>query len=785
MAKLHFLLRTAFVAAAAPAMAATAEDPLAAAEGGSGAAVPAEAAAAEDDQSGLATIVVTATRRETDLQRTPISISVMNAEDLADRHVKSLTDLADGSIPGLRVATFEARQSALTIGIRGIVPLDANQPAREQGVGVYIDGVYLGRQHGLGAALLDVERIEVLKGPQGTLFGRNTEGGAVNMVTRAPSGDFGMRTTLGVGNFGGYNADTHINLPAIGNLSFKLDAAIQHQNATVRDPLPGQAGWNAFDRRGLRLAARWRPSEALTADLAFDISRDANTPFYSQLLNYNPLGLPIGPAAGALPAGQIRPLPPIVEVEGTRRMGVADIGVPQQPSVDKAAGASLRLSWRAAPWIELRSISAWRRVEVEQWDNSGGAHRVPAFTANGNFSRYSLAGLWQHQFSQELQAVGSIPQLDYTFGLYYFDEKASDDAATPSTNRWNADGTAYTINDPTPTVRGSRSLDRASTAWSRSYAAYGQATWTPDLLDGIVHLTLGGRYTHDRKRGILSIVNNAPTNFTFAQTTNRFDPMATLAIDPAQGIQVYARYATGYRAGGASSRSLTYRAFGPEEVRSYEIGAKSELFGRRLRLNLAGFRMDRTGSQIDFNLVTPQPNGSTRNTLETINAPGTTRIWGVEIEATARLTEGLTLSAAYAYTHTSVPPTLNPFSNQIQPVFIVFTPRNAVSGAIDYSVPVRGATFRAHLDANYADATQTFDITPVTNDSSFIVNGRLSLADIGVGSGGATLALSLWARNLLNEAHVYRRDPANRATLGDYGNFNAPRTYGIDATIAF
>lgn len=749
------------------------------------AAAAAPAAAPAGDDPELDAIVVTALRRETNLQRTPISISVMDAEDLEDRHVQSLMDLSDGSIPGLRIATFEARQSALTIGIRGIVPLDANQPAREQGVGVYIDGVYLGRQHGLGAALLDIERVEVLKGPQGTLFGRNTEGGAINMVTRHPTGEFGMRTTLGVGNFNAYNAEAHVDFPSIGNLAFKLDAAIQHQDATTRNPLPGETGWGFFDRRGLRLAARWTPTSRITVDLAGDIGRDANSPFYSQLLNYNPLGLAIGPASGALPAGQIRPLPAIVRVEGERRMDEADIGVPQQPSVDDTAGVSLHLRWEAADWLELRSISALRRVEVEQWDNAGGAHRIPAFVSNGNFSRYSLAGLWQHQFSQELQLVGSLPQVDFTAGLFYFYEHARDDAATPSTNRWNATGTGYTINDPTPTIRGSRSTDRASSAFARSYAAYGQATWTPPVLDDRLHITLGGRFTHDEKSGRLSIVNNSATDFTFDQSTDRFDPMATIAIDPTRDVEIYARFATGYRAGGASSRSLTYRSFGPEEVASYEIGAKTQWFGRRLRLNVAAFTMNRTGSQIDFNLVTQQPNGSTRNTLETINAPGTTRIRGIELEATARVSETLTLSGAYAYTYTRIPPTLNPFSNQVQPVFIVFTPRNAASGAIDYSVPVGAMTFRAHLDANYSDATQTFDISPVTNDSSLIVNARLSLADIALGGGAPRLALSLWSRNLLNEAHVYRRDPANRATLGDYGNFNAPRTYGLEASFVF
>ena len=141
-----------------------------------------------------------ATKRETNLQDTPISIAVMNSESLKNRQVQSLIDLSDGGIPSLRVATFESRQSALTVGMRGIVPGDANQPAREQGVGVYIDGVYLGRQHGLNAGFLDIERIEVLRGPQGTLFGRNTEGGAVNIISKAPTGEWGGSTTTGFGN---------------------------------------------------------------------------------------------------------------------------------------------------------------------------------------------------------------------------------------------------------------------------------------------------------------------------------------------------------------------------------------------------------------------------------------------------------------------------------------------------------------------------------------------------------------------------------------------------------
>ena len=149
-------------------------------------------AAATEEEQGLTDIVVTATKRETNLQETPIAISVVGEQLLEDRHVQSLLDLADGGVPSLRVATFESRQSALTVGIRGIVPFDANQTARDQGVGVYIDGVYLGRQQGLNAALFDITRIEVLRGPQGTLFGRNTEGGSksASAITEATMARF-------------------------------------------------------------------------------------------------------------------------------------------------------------------------------------------------------------------------------------------------------------------------------------------------------------------------------------------------------------------------------------------------------------------------------------------------------------------------------------------------------------------------------------------------------------------------------------------------------------------
>jgi len=775
----------------------------------------ADAAAADSD--GLGEVVVTATKRETNLQKTPIAINVLSTETIKDRHVQSLYDLADGAIPSLRVATFEARQTALTIGIRGIVPLDANQPAREQGVGIYIDGVYLGRQHGLNAALFDIERIEVLKGPQGTLFGRNTEGGALSIVSKAPSGEFGFRGTAGIANHGGYNGDVHIDLPEWNNFSLKVDGVVQYQDATIKNPLQGEKGWNYFDRRGFRTALRWKPNADLIVDLSYDNGYDANTAFYSQLLNYNPNHCIAGTQAAQpncqLPgtnftslAGTVKPLGPLVKVEGDDRMKVADIGVPQQPSVDKTHGYTAKVAYKLAPEIELRSITAWRGVSSRQWDNSGGAHRPPLVAAGCtlnacNFSRYSLADLFQNQFSQEFQAVGSVGHVDYAAGLYYFIEHVRDDAATPNSVAYNSTLTAVSVLDP---CRGSagfgsqygcRSTDRASHAEAKSYAAFGQLTYNLDAL----HFTVGGRNTWDRRSGALFIVNNIARPYTYSQHTSHFDPLAIVAFDAAEGINLYAKYSTGYRSGGASSRSITYRSFGPEKVKAYEIGAKTEFLDHRVRLNLAGYIMDRTGSQIDFSSVSfDQITGSNRNTVETVNAPGTTKIRGAEADLTINPLEGLTLTGSYAYTHTDIPSIANPFTGVMQKVYIVFTPRNAVSGAIDYSVPVGSANLKFHIDANHADATQTFDQYATKNDASFIVNARLSFGDIRLGQGNSTLTIAAWSRNLFNEAHVYRRDPSNSLpafgatspgninnVLGDYGNFNAPRTFGLEGTIRF
>ena len=788
------------------------------------AATPAAAAPAADDGAALEQVVITATKRETNLQSTPIAVSVLSATAMADRHAESLISLSDGAIPSLRVATFEARQSALTVGIRGIVPFDANQTARDQGVGVYIDGVYLGRQQGLNTALLDIERLEVLRGPQGTLFGRNTEGGALSIVSKAPTGVFGGRVVAGFGNYGSYTGELHQDFQEFNGLSIKVDALIQHQDPTTKNPMEGQAGWNQYHRTGGRVTGLYKPNDKFSAQVSIDYSKDENTPFFSQLLNYNPYGKRVRSlaevtASAAAPAGTINPLSPLVRVS-TDRQSVSDIGTVQQPSVDKTGGAMATLKYNVSPSLQLRSITAARAVATNQWDNSGIESRN-VFAPNATFGRYSLSDLYQYQYSQEFQAVGDVgDSFNYVGGLYYFKEHAKESASTPLTNQWNADGTAYTIRSAYGSFgagpitsgtqgwqRSTRLLARASQADAESYAIYGQGTYTPEAMKQ-VHLTLGGRYTKDKRDGTLYMVSGKATNFKFTYDKGRFDPLINVSYDAAQGINLYAKYSTGYRAGGANDRSSAFQAFGPEEVKAYELGAKMDLLENRLRLNLAAYQMDRQNTQIDFDNVDTTPGSPTlgAHTEDTANAKGTSKIRGFEAELTARVSENITIGASYAYTDVKIPAAPFPYLGNTDvpqgspfPVQVVYTPPNAASGYVDFKYPVGSMTFRAHLDANYADAQYSFqsefaDVSPtgklvqnvaVKGDSSFIVNGNLTLADINMAGGGASASLSLWARNLLDETHVYRISAANRGTIGDYGNLNPPRTYGLELRVKY
>lgn len=776
--------------------------------------------AADEDSAGLTDIVVTAQKRTENLQDVPISISVMGGEGIEDRHIQSLVDLGDGAIPSLRVAPFFSRPGALIINVRGVGVLsDSNQPARDQGVGVYIDGVYMGRPQGLGTALFDVANIEVLKGPQGTLFGRNTEGGAVNIVTKRPSGEFGLDATLGLGNFGSYNAEAHLDLPEANNISLKFDGILTKRDGFVENPFPDALDYGSFDKRGFRAEVQWKPSTDFRANFAFDIAYDATSTNYIQLVE-GPVGAPATATSSAILPNRLSGLP-IVQ---PRRASSTPVGMPQEASVGKTNGIRLGLDWDALANVTLKSISSVRNMEQSQYDNAIniGSLQQPRTTSNPTasfvgfqFGRYSLAPFEQDQISQEFQVIGDFKRLKFAAGALYYRENAEDSAKAFNTLQFT---------DEAGTIVAVRSIDyatqtvqRASRVQTTSMGVYGQATYTPPVAEDALHLTLGGRWTRDKKVGELFTINGtAPTipvngvNVTGPVPLNaawsRFDPLVNLSIDASEDILVYGKWSTGYKSGGANSRSLNYAPFNPETVSMFEVGAKAEFLDGRARLNVAAYQGNYKSIQLDFfGLYEDVVNGvrvtTTRTTSNTVNAPGTGKLKGFEAEFNLAPIEGLTLSASYAYNSVKIPATLNPFPQTGNvfitvpiPIYQVYTPENTASASVDYELPLKGFTIRAHLDGNFNDGfygnytdseydavTRAVRYAQPKGEKALIFNGRIALADIDVGAADAKLTLAIWGRNLFNQEHLFYKSGAPRT--GIQGFFNEPRTFGVEAKI--
>ncbi|WOK36007.1 TonB-dependent receptor domain-containing protein [Sphingomonas sp. C3-2] len=721
------------------------------------AAAPVEARAAVSDAPVIEDIVVTAQKREENLQDTPISIAVMTSDSLEQRGIKGVTDLMGGAVPSLRMMPISGRASAFAIGIRGMGSLDAGSISRDASVGLYVDGVYLGRAQGLGSELFEVERIEVARGPQGTLFGRNAVGGAVSITSKKPTGEWGGTLDAGVRNFDGHNLGAHVNLPEFANIKVKLEGVWSERGGWIDNTLAGAWDWYAYDRYGARATALWEPTSDISVQYSFDKSRDKSTAGYSHLTSAAP---------GAL-------APFITLDEGRQRVG--RMGVPLDPSVGKTEGHSLHVTWDINNALTLRSISAYRELSQSQFDNDTGF--TLAYRPGGMTARYSIANVNQDQFSQEIQLLGTHEHLTYVLGGFYFEEDANDLAHVLYSARYNATGTGIELLDP---MTGGAFPDRASVNHVKSTAVFGQATWTPAILDERLHLTGGLRWTHDRKEGSMVKVAGQPSSLGYQFESKRLDPAATIAFDWTPDVNTYLRWGTAYRSGGANSRSPTYRSFGEEEVESWELGLKSELFDRRARFNLAAYHARLRDMQILFN------NPAAGSVTETINTNQPATIKGVEADLTVVPARGVTLTGSYAYTDWKVPPQLNPFTGNVDRVVLIIAPTHAASLSADYRLePWSFGALSFHVDANYSSGFYAHPTDDTKTSPYWLLNGRVTLGDLDLG--GADASVSLWAKNLTNTAYeVFDIGITGRGTInGAMRYYNEPRTYGVDLKVKF
>jgi iron complex outermembrane receptor protein len=398
--------------------------------------------------SGLEEVVVTAQKRTESLRDVPISVVSMSSDMLTNINVKNFTDLGF-SVPGLRLAQFPFGALQTRLFIRGMGNIDV-QVTQDPAVGMYEDGVYIARSTGLAFELGDVERIEVLRGPQGTLYGRNTTGGAINIVNKKPSGELGMKAEASVGNLEYGRILGHLDLPAVGGLATSFTALYSSREGLVENTGEGE-DFGAYERKGGRFAANWSVSDAFSAYFTYEHTDAWNTLFYYQAQNVQP-GF----------EGLITPHKDAVTK--------ASLAQPTEKSDLKLDALALTLDWNIAD-ATLRSITAYREFDASIYMDFSANPNVTLFRVNPQDTNH-------HQFSQELQLLGDLfgDRLEYIAGAYYFTEEVHqvDDY----------DAGAFFI------------THRVVDASNDSYALFANATYhmTPKF-----DLTVGGRYSDDSR----------------------------------------------------------------------------------------------------------------------------------------------------------------------------------------------------------------------------------------------------------------------------------------------
>lgn len=709
---------------------------------------------ASEDATVLKEVTVTAQRREERLQDVPVSATVFSTEQLERAQITNL-DALQYAAPNLTNAPSQTTGTSTRFAMRGQFSRDTT-PTLDPAIGLYLDGVYIGRMTGANFDLVDVERVEVLRGPQGTLYGRNTIGGAINLIPNRPTLKPEGSVNVTVGSYG------RADFTAVGNIPFAQDrfavrvaASHAEHRGYARNILRG-ADLNDNHTDFGRLQLRFVPSDRLDLDLAVDYSR-INTGAQWRTLLW------VSPDAATLPIILGNPGDNLANyVDPLARSVAADSTGPVETRV---WGASATLTATRARFT-LKSISAYRGLTAN------------AFNSDQDGTPYDLGVIryrrdHQLQFSQELQWYGRAlgGRLDWIGGFHYFNENARFDQQfrvfVPASSRW-------TENLP------------SGDAHNQSLAAYAQLTYamTPRL-----RMTAGARYTDDGRQLTsrnARIVNGTelcqldPTirdqpgacRATLPERRFRYQPW-TLGVEltPLSDSMFYAKLSRGERSGGYNLRGVTLldlSTFEPERVTSYELGAKADLFGHRLRVNVAVYRslLD------DIQLLQREPSTPGGPGTAFIQNAGKARIQGGELEVTGLVgrlrlagTVGLT-SAAYTRLRPDV------VEVTIDSRFLD-TPDMTASLAADLPVAFRFGQINMHADYGWRDSV-VFEYN-ANSHASQAAYGLLN-AMLSTWFERSRFELSLWVRNLTDRRYItaaFYSDFYTSATPGD------PRTYGI------
>jgi iron complex outermembrane receptor protein len=708
----------------------------------------------------LADVVVSAQRRDERLQAVPISATVLTAAQLELQRVGKLHEL-QYAVPNLQMAQNRSSGTTATIAIRGQVELETT-PTVDPAVGLYLGGVYIARTTGANLELIDVERVEVLRGPQGTLFGRNTTGGAINLVPREPSFELEGLLEANLGNYDLAEFTAVLNAPMAGDrMATRLVASHAGHDGYARNTLLG-ASLDDEVVDYVRAQVVLLPSDRSELLLSFDGSRSRTN---GQLLTL----LDVAPAADTLPAVFGNPADLLTNyLDPYSRQVAADRIGPASTSVWGTSGA-LTLEFSR---FTLKSITAYRELELS------------ASNVDQDATPYDLGvilhrGDTQHQFTQELQAYGSAQdgRLQWIGGIHYFNEQATYQQQlrlyVPVTGLWRTGMPAGDVHND-------------------SLAAYGQLTYaiTPQL-----RVTGGGRFNRDGRQltsrnqtQIGDVVCNLHTDLrdetepcqaTLPERSFEYAPwMIAVDYEPTVGAMLYAKLSQGHRAGGYNIRgtnAVDLDTFEPEQVTSIELGAKVDLLDHRLRLNMALFR----SAFEDIQLTQLEPGSAgPGSVIRYIENGGRARIEGGEVEVTALL-GSLRLGFGYGATR----PQFTELDEKVEGVTLdsrfPMVPDWSATVSADWVRAIGSWELDAHADYAWRDDVLfSFNADSAARQEAF---GLLNAA-IAVRPPHRNLELRLWARNLADQRYVERAFETEYFVTAAPGD---PRTYGASLAYRF
>ncbi len=708
----------------------------------------ATATAAADDEGGEEAVVITARRTEENIQKVPLSISAFNERSL-DRIQANDTTGLQGAVPNLNIVQGRGSSNATNIFIRGIGQPDALQTF-DPAVGVYVDDVYLSRIRGNQLDLLDLERLEVLRGPQGTLYGKNTIGGAIKFVTRKPGQDFRANGSIALGSYDQIDLKAAASGPVSDTLAAGFAVMRSKRDGFVKDSFRDER-YNDKDSVGARAAVAFTPTDTVRLDLTADYAHDDAS------LN---VGRPVNNLT-TFSGGTLVVTDPVGS-GGYKWRGRTTPGLPNSTKLTHW-GTAATLAVDLAEDLTFKSISAYRDLKTDDYIDI-------------DATQYEIGdvfvGVKQHQVSQEFQLAYTGERLNVVGGLYYLHEKVkshqeayADDLLGPA---FFNSGFLRTIDDRLTT---------------KSYAAFVNASYeiVPDL-----RLSGGLRYTKETKDywrttstfySLLPVFNGT---YAFAPPKGKWDdwsPMASIDWQASPDVLLYARVAKGFKSGGFNGRANSLSEsteYDPETVWSWEAGFKSRPV-TGLTLNGAVFTSTYKDYQARVSGTDDDPvTGLPTPKLSVLNA-GKLRIRGAELELAWTPVERLLLDAQVGYLDAEY----KEFDD------VRFT--NCCGGSRAFQTPAFAPKWTLRLGAQYGfdlggagsitigGQTRHKSRTALAVDNTFVIG-------TGPGAGSRTEIEGLFQNAYwVHDARIVYETANKHFALGLYGNNLSNRAYKTDA----